>query len=114
MIGAEVVVRTLDRCGVDVCFADPGTSEMHFLSALNSAPDMRPVLVLQENAATGRQSEVQRDGRHAADQCAGVRLPGDAQGMGVAADRGATAEELDRVLRDAFAQPGPRLIEVSL
>lgn len=53
MIGAEVVVRTLDRCGVDVCFANPGTSEMHFLSALDSAPDMRSVLVLQENVATG-------------------------------------------------------------
>lgn len=53
MIGAEVVIRTLDACGVDICFANPGTSEMHFLSALGAAPDMRPVLALQENVATG-------------------------------------------------------------
>lgn len=53
MIGAEVVIRTLDACGVDICFANPGTSEMHFLSALGAAPDMRSVLVLQENVATG-------------------------------------------------------------
>ncbi|GHF66051.1 acetolactate synthase large subunit [Seohaeicola zhoushanensis] len=53
MIGAEVVVRSLHGCGVDLCLANPGTSEMHFLSALGAAPGLRPVLVLQENVATG-------------------------------------------------------------
>ncbi|MCC5970491.1 MAG: acetolactate synthase large subunit [Pararhodobacter sp.] len=53
MIGAEIVVRTLVNCGVDTCFANPGTSEMHFLSALDAVPAMRPVLALQENVATG-------------------------------------------------------------
>nr|MDT0522588.1 thiamine pyrophosphate-binding protein [Streptomyces sp. DSM 41633] len=42
--GAEVVVNRLLAEGVDVCFANPGTSEMHFVAALDSAPDMRPVL----------------------------------------------------------------------
>lgn len=36
MIGAERVVRTLVECGVDTCFANPGTSEMHFLAAFRS------------------------------------------------------------------------------
>lgn len=53
MTGAERVVRTLVNCGVDICFANPGTSEMHFLSALGEVPSMRPVLALHENVATG-------------------------------------------------------------
>ncbi|QRY50524.1 acetolactate synthase large subunit [Mycolicibacterium septicum] len=51
--GAEVVVNRLLAEGVDVCFANPGTSEMHFVAALDSAPDMRPVLCLFEGVATG-------------------------------------------------------------
>ena len=39
--------------GVDVCFANPGTSEMHFVAALDSAPQMRAVLCLFEGVATG-------------------------------------------------------------
>ncbi|MEW2482813.1 acetolactate synthase large subunit [Mycobacterium sp. NPDC049093] len=51
--GAEVVVNRLLAEGVDVCFANPGTSEMHFVAALDSAPAMRPVLCLFEGVATG-------------------------------------------------------------
>jgi acetolactate synthase I/II/III large subunit len=51
--GAEAVVRTLDNCGVGVCFANPGTSEMHFVAALDSVPDMIGVLCLFEGVATG-------------------------------------------------------------
>ncbi len=51
--GAEVVVNRLLAEGVDVCFANPGTSEMRFVAALDSAPDMRPVLCLFEGVATG-------------------------------------------------------------
>ncbi len=53
MNGAEAVVRTLADCGVNVCFANPGTSEMHFVAALDSVPQVRGVLCLFEGAATG-------------------------------------------------------------
>jgi acetolactate synthase-1/2/3 large subunit len=51
--GAESLVRTLLGSGVDVCFANPGTSEMHFVAALDRIPGMRCVLGLQENVVTG-------------------------------------------------------------
>src|SRR5260370_14085550 len=53
MNGAEAVVRTLADCGVDTCFANPGTSEMHFVAALDEVPQIRGVLCLFEGAATG-------------------------------------------------------------
>jgi acetolactate synthase-1/2/3 large subunit len=53
MNGAEVLARTLVTGGVDVCFANPGTSEMHFVSALDRVPAMRCVLALFEGVATG-------------------------------------------------------------
>ena len=51
--GAEVVIDRLIAGGVDVCFANPGTSEMHFVAALDSAPQMRAVLCTFEGVATG-------------------------------------------------------------
>jgi acetolactate synthase I/II/III large subunit len=51
--GADVVVARLLEAGVEVCFANPGTSEMHFVAALDSAPRMRAVLCLFEGVATG-------------------------------------------------------------
>lgn len=53
MNGAESLARTLVESGVTVCFANPGTSEMHFVEALDKAPEMRPVLTLFEGVATG-------------------------------------------------------------
>ncbi|MBK1662405.1 acetolactate synthase large subunit [Paracraurococcus ruber] len=53
MNGAESLVKTLLGSGVDVCFANPGTSEMHFVAALDRVPGMRCVLGLQENIVTG-------------------------------------------------------------
>ncbi len=53
MNGAESLVRTLAGAGVDVCFANPGTSEMHFVAALDSVPGIRPILGLFEGAVTG-------------------------------------------------------------
>ena len=53
MNGAESLVHTLLASGVDTCFANPGTSEMHFVSALDRIPGMRCVLGLQENIVTG-------------------------------------------------------------
>lgn len=53
MNGAESLVETLVGCGVEVCFANPGTSEMHFVAALDRVPGMRPVLALFEGVVTG-------------------------------------------------------------
>jgi len=51
--GARSLVETLLRSGVDTCFANPGTSEMHFVAALDQHAGMRCVLGLQENVVTG-------------------------------------------------------------
>ena len=51
--GGESLVQTLVAAQVDVCFANPGTSEMHFVAALDTNPDMRCVLGLFEGVVTG-------------------------------------------------------------
>jgi acetolactate synthase-1/2/3 large subunit len=51
--GAQALMKTLVNAGVDVCFTNPGTSEMHFVAALDSEPKMRAVLALFEGVATG-------------------------------------------------------------
>src|SRR5436853_2890375 len=53
MNGAQALIRTLVDCGVDVCFTNPGTSEMHFVAALDSVPEMRAALGLFEGVVTG-------------------------------------------------------------
>jgi acetolactate synthase-1/2/3 large subunit len=53
MIGGEALVRSLVASNVDVVFANPGTSEMHFVATLDAVPEMRGVLALFEGAATG-------------------------------------------------------------
>src|ERR1700751_1067816 len=53
MNGAESLVRTLVGGGVNVCFANPGTSEMHFVAALDQVAGMRCVLGLFEGVVTG-------------------------------------------------------------
>ncbi|WP_293326084.1 acetolactate synthase large subunit [Parvibaculum sp.] len=53
MNGAESLVRTLVGSGVEVCFSNPGTSEMHFVAALDKVDGMRAVLGLFEGAVTG-------------------------------------------------------------
>jgi acetolactate synthase I/II/III large subunit len=53
MNGAECLVRTLIAGGVNVCFTNPGTSEMHFVAALDKVPGMRCVLGLFEGVVTG-------------------------------------------------------------
>jgi acetolactate synthase-1/2/3 large subunit len=51
--GAQALMKTLVQSGVTACFTNPGTSEMHFVAALDSEPDMRAVLCLFEGVATG-------------------------------------------------------------
>jgi len=53
LMGADALVRTLADCGVDACFANPGTSEMHLVTALDREPRIRSVLCLFEGVATG-------------------------------------------------------------
>jgi acetolactate synthase-1/2/3 large subunit len=53
MNGAESLVRTLLACGVDTVFANPGTSEMHFVAALDRVPGMRVVLATFEGVVAG-------------------------------------------------------------
>ena len=51
--GAQALMHTLADAGITVCFSNPGTSEMHFVAALDSEPRMRAVLTLFEGVATG-------------------------------------------------------------
>ncbi len=53
MNGADALIETLVDNGVTACFANPGTSEMQFVAALDRQPKMRPVLCLFEGVATG-------------------------------------------------------------
>ncbi|MDP1617661.1 acetolactate synthase large subunit [Phenylobacterium sp.] len=53
MNGADALIETLLANEVDACFANPGTSEMQFVAALDRQPTMRPVLCLFEGVATG-------------------------------------------------------------
>jgi acetolactate synthase-1/2/3 large subunit len=51
--GARALIQTLVNAGITTCFTNPGTSEMHFVAALDSVPEMRAVLTLFEGVATG-------------------------------------------------------------
>ncbi len=53
MNGAEALLRTLTASGVDVCFSNPGTSEMQSVAALDRVPELRGILCLFEGVATG-------------------------------------------------------------
>lgn len=53
MNGAESLVESLLASGVDVCFANPGTSEMHIVAALDRRPSLRSILALFEGVVTG-------------------------------------------------------------
>ena len=53
MNGAESLVRTLIASGVEVCFANPGTSEIHFVAALDKVSGLRAILCLFEGVVTG-------------------------------------------------------------
>lgn len=81
MNGAMSLVKTLLAAGVDTCFANPGTSEMHFVAALDEVPEMQCVLGLQENVVTGMADGYYRIARKPA--CTLLHCgPGLANGMG--------------------------------
>src|SRR5436305_3049432 len=53
MNGAQALIRTLVDAGIRTCFTNPGTSEMHFVAALDAVPEVGAVLALFEGVATG-------------------------------------------------------------
>jgi len=53
MNGAQVLITTLVDCGVEVCFANPGTTEIYSVAALDAVDGMRGVLTLFEGVAAG-------------------------------------------------------------
>jgi acetolactate synthase-1/2/3 large subunit len=53
MNGAEALIQTLSDCGIEVCFANPGTSEMQLVAAIDQQPKMRAILGLFEGVVTG-------------------------------------------------------------
>ncbi|MCH8264893.1 MAG: acetolactate synthase large subunit [Proteobacteria bacterium] len=60
MNGATALIETLAECGVEFCFANPGTSEMHLVQALDAVPRMKSVLALFEGVCTGAADGVAR------------------------------------------------------
>ncbi|MBT7451182.1 MAG: acetolactate synthase large subunit, partial [Rhodospirillaceae bacterium] len=53
MTGADALIETLVDCGVDTCFANPGTTETHLVGAIDRTDRMRPILGLFEGVCTG-------------------------------------------------------------
>ncbi len=53
MTGADALIQTLVDCGVDTCFANPGTTETHLVGAIDRTTRMRPILGLFEGVCTG-------------------------------------------------------------
>ena len=73
MNGAESLVHSLLKSGVDTCFANPGTSEMHFVAALDRIPGMRCVLGLFEGVVTGAADGYAANDRQARRDAAALR-----------------------------------------
>ncbi|MCY4657216.1 MAG: acetolactate synthase large subunit [Gammaproteobacteria bacterium] len=53
MNGADRLISSLISCGVDTCFANPGTSEMHMVQAIDRSEDFHAILCLFEGVCTG-------------------------------------------------------------
>ncbi|HJN53129.1 MAG: acetolactate synthase large subunit [Pseudomonadales bacterium] len=53
MNGAESMLQTLMNNGVEVCFTNPGTSEMHMVAAIGESDGMRSILCLFEGVCSG-------------------------------------------------------------
>jgi acetolactate synthase-1/2/3 large subunit len=57
MNGAESLIRAAVKLGLDVCFANPGTTEVPLVRALDEIPGVRPVLCLFEGYARERRTD---------------------------------------------------------
>jgi thiamine pyrophosphate-dependent acetolactate synthase large subunit-like protein len=53
MNGAEALIATAASAGVEICFANPGTTELPLVQAVDTVPGLRSILCLHENVATG-------------------------------------------------------------
>ncbi len=53
MNGAELLLKTAVKAGIEVCFTNPGTTELPLVSAFDAVPGMRPILGLFEGCCTG-------------------------------------------------------------
>lgn len=53
LTGAEVAIQTAAAAGIDVCFANPGTTELYLVQALDRCPSIKPVLAVFEGVCTG-------------------------------------------------------------
>jgi thiamine pyrophosphate-dependent acetolactate synthase large subunit-like protein len=121
MNGAESLVRTLIASDVNVCFANPGTSEMHFVAALDRVEGIRCVLGPFEGVVTGAADTYHRLAEKPASTLLhlgpGLDRPYPdwlalARGFGAEAGRATSLEELARELKHGFASSGPYLIEL--
>ena len=106
--GAQALMKTLVDAGVEVCFTNPGTSEMHFVAALDSEPRMRAVLALFEGVATGAADGIgwATAQRFAADGCRVVIADlREALAAARAAELGADAARLEHAFAVQLAVP---------
>ena len=53
MNGSQLLLKALVEAGIEICFANPGTSEMHLVLAIGKSDAVRPILCLFEGVATG-------------------------------------------------------------
>jgi acetolactate synthase-1/2/3 large subunit len=53
MTGAEILLKTAVKAGVEICFTNPGTTELPLVSAFDTVPGIRPILGLFEGCCTG-------------------------------------------------------------
>ena len=70
MNGAEALLRTVAAAGVEVCFANPGTTELPLVRALDRVPEVRAVLGALRGRLHRRGRRLRADGRHAGDDAA--------------------------------------------
>jgi acetolactate synthase-1/2/3 large subunit len=80
MNGAEALVAAAVKNGIEICFANPGTTEMPLVLAMDSMPGLRGILCLHENVATGAADGYGRMTRHPA-MCLLHLGPGLANGL---------------------------------
>src|SRR5438045_2287521 len=105
--GADVLLRAAAGRGVSVCFANPGTTEMPLVTALDRTPGLRAVLGLHENVCTGAAYGYARITRHAPLTLLhrGPEPPGDEAGRD-APRRRVDTDAVERVAREVRAANG--------
>ncbi len=53
MMGAQWMLKSAAAAGIEVCFANPGTTELPFVAAMDRATEIRPLLGLFEGVCSG-------------------------------------------------------------